>query len=62
METTELVRYRGALKRKNYSVHTVKSYVNILEQFIRWLIVLLSEVTQRDRGLRGSSSPEATNA
>lgn len=37
METTELVRYRRSLKRKNYSVHTVKNYMNILESFSRWL-------------------------
>jgi site-specific recombinase XerD len=48
METTELTRYRRVLKRKNYSVHTVKSYGNILNQFIRWLRVPLSEVTRRE--------------
>jgi len=32
METTELVRYRRSLKRKNYSLHTVKSYMSILDQ------------------------------
>ena len=37
METTELERYRRSLKRKNYSAHTVKSYMNILENFTRWL-------------------------
>jgi hypothetical protein len=31
METTELVRYRRASKRKNYLFHTVKSYLNILD-------------------------------
>jgi site-specific recombinase XerD len=51
MEPTELVRYRRALKRKNYSTHTVKSYVNILDQFIRWLTVPLSEVTRKDIGI-----------
>jgi site-specific recombinase XerD len=51
METTELVRYRRVLKRKNYSVHTVKSYVNILDQFIRWLRLPLSEVTGKEIGL-----------
>jgi site-specific recombinase XerD len=51
MESTELVRYRRVLKRKNYSVHTVKSYVNILDQFIRWLTVSLSEVTRNEIGL-----------
>jgi site-specific recombinase XerD len=50
METTELVRYQRALKRKNYSAHTVKSYVNILDQFIRWLTVPLSEVTRKEIG------------
>ena len=50
MEPTELVRYRRALKRKNYSAHTVKSYLNILDQFIRWLTVPLSEVTRKEIG------------
>jgi site-specific recombinase XerD len=50
MEPTELTRYRRALKRKNYSTHTVKSYVNILDQFIRWLTVPLSEVTRQEIG------------
>jgi site-specific recombinase XerD len=51
MEPTELILYRRALKRKNYSVHTVKSYMNILDQFIRWLTVPLSEVTRRELGV-----------
>jgi site-specific recombinase XerD len=50
METTELIRYRRALKRKNYSTHTVRSYLNILDQFIRWLTVPLSDVTRKDIG------------
>jgi site-specific recombinase XerD len=50
MEPTELVRYRRALRRKNYSAHTVKSYVNILDQFIRWLTVPLSDVTRKEIG------------
>ncbi len=50
MEPTELIRYRRALKRKNYSAHTVKSYVNILDQFIRWLTVSLPEVTRKEIG------------
>ncbi|MGD0627411.1 MAG: tyrosine-type recombinase/integrase [Thermodesulfobacteriota bacterium] len=48
METTELVRYRRALKRKNYSAHTVKNYVNIIDHFMRWLTVPLPEVTRKD--------------
>jgi site-specific recombinase XerD len=51
METTELIRYRRSLKRKNYSAHTVKSYVNILDQFMRWLTVPLSEVTRKEIGV-----------
>lgn len=50
METTELIRYRRALKRKNYSTHTVKSYVNILDQFMRSLTVPLLEVTRKEIG------------
>src|SRR4030042_2649514 len=50
MEPTELLRYRRSLKRKNYSVHTVKSYVNILDQFMRCLTVPLSEVTRKEIG------------
>ena len=50
METTELIRYRRALRRKNYSAHTVKSYLNILNQFIRWLTVPLPEVTRKQIG------------
>src|SRR4030042_1944281 len=50
METTELLRYRRALKRKNYSAHTVKSYLKLLDQFIRWLTVPLSEVTRKEIG------------
>jgi len=51
MEPTELIQYRRALKRKNYSVHTLKSYMNILGQFSRWLSVPLSEVTRKEIGL-----------
>ncbi len=50
MEPIELIRYRRALKRKNYSVHTVKTYVNILDQFIGWLTVPLPEVTRQEIG------------
>ncbi len=48
MEPTELIRYRRALKRKNYSTCTVRSYVNILDQFIRWLTIPLAEVTRKE--------------
>jgi site-specific recombinase XerD len=51
METTELVRYRRSLKRKNYSAYTVKNYGNILDHFLRWLTVPLSEVTRKEIGV-----------
>jgi site-specific recombinase XerD len=51
METTELIRYRRALKRKNYSVHTVKTYMNILDHFMRWLTIPFSEVTRKEIGV-----------
>jgi len=50
MEPIELVRYRRALKRKNYSAHTVKTYIHILDHFIRWLPVPLTEVTRKEIG------------
>jgi site-specific recombinase XerD len=51
METTELIRYRRALKRKNYSAHTLKSYMSILKHFMRGLTVPLLEVTRKEIGL-----------
>ena len=48
METIE--RYRRYLKRRNFSSHTVKSYMNILSHFTGWLAVLLPEVTRKDMG------------
>lgn len=51
METTELIRYRRALKRKNYSAHTLKNYVNIIDHFLRGLTVPLSEVTPKEIGV-----------
>jgi site-specific recombinase XerD len=51
METTELIHYRRALKRKNYSTHTVKTYMNILDQFMRWLSVPVPEVKHNEIGV-----------
>jgi len=40
MEPTDAVaRYRRFLKRRNYSTHTVKNYINILGYFSVWLQV-----------------------
>ncbi len=51
MDNTELIRYRRALKRKNYSAHTLKSYMNILGYFLKWMTVPILEVTNREIGL-----------
>jgi site-specific recombinase XerD len=51
MEPTELVRYRRALKRKNYSAQTVKSYMSILDYFVKGLTVSLPEVTRKEIGV-----------
>jgi len=51
MDNTELTRYRRALKRKNYSAHTLKSYMNILDHFLRWAPVPLCEVHSKEIGL-----------
>lgn len=50
METTELDRYRRSLKRKNYSAHTVKSYMNILVNFARWLNVPFIQTSRKEIG------------
>ncbi len=51
METTETIHYRRALKRKNYSAHTLKNYVNIIDHFMRWLTVPLCEVSPKEIGV-----------
>ena len=51
MENTELIQYRRALKRKNYSPHTLKGYLNVLDHFVRWVPVPLEEVTSKEVGL-----------
>jgi site-specific recombinase XerD len=64
MEPTELITYRRSLKRKNYSAHTVKNYLSIMDQFIRWLKVPIREVTRKEIGLyvdylmRGRKTPK----
>jgi site-specific recombinase XerD len=50
MDNTELTRYRRALKRKNYSAHTLRSYMNILDHFVRWIPLPLSTVTGKEVG------------
>ncbi len=42
--TDVIVNYRRFLKRRNYSVHTVKSYMNILKHFVVWINVPIETV------------------
>src|SRR5512143_150965 len=45
MEREALVKYRRFLKRRNYSGHTIKTYMNTLEHFLSWLPRPVAEVT-----------------
>ncbi len=49
METIE-IRYRRSLKRRNFSGHTVKNYMNRIAHFLIWLPVPLDKMTRRDMG------------
>ena len=35
--TNVITNFRRHLKRKNYSLHTIKNYLNMLQHYIRWL-------------------------
>ena len=49
MVPTDLIsRYRRFLKRRNFSAHTVKNYINILGHFSGWLQILIEEVTTKE--------------
>lgn len=43
--TNSIVNYRRHLKRRNYSVHTVKNYLNTLRHFVLWIDVPIEQVT-----------------
>ena len=43
--TNVIINYRRYLKRRNYSRHTIKYYMNILKQFVIWLDVPLQQAT-----------------
>jgi site-specific recombinase XerD len=68
METTDLIgKYRRFLKRRNYSFHTVKNYINILVHFSSWLQIPLEEATTKetdkymDHLLRDRKKPKTIN-
>ena len=45
MENESLIKYRRFLKRRNYSGHTIKTYMNTLEHFLNWLPLPMEEAT-----------------
>jgi site-specific recombinase XerD len=68
METTEpIARYRRFLKRRNYSVHTVKNYINILGLFSAWLQIPIERATSKETDaymdylLRRRKKPKTVN-
>ena len=68
MEPTDSVsRYRRFLKRRNYSAHTVKNYMNILGNFSVWLQGPIEQVTSKETNkymehlLRQRKKPKTIN-
>ena len=45
--TNVIINFRRHLKRRNYSPHTVKYYLNILKQFVIWLDVAIEQATDK---------------
>ena len=45
--TNVIINFRRHLKRRNYSPHTVKYYLNIVKQFVLWLDVAIEQVTDK---------------
>lgn len=43
-------KYRRYLKRRNFSSHTLKAYMNILSQLTDWLTVPFADVTRKEIG------------
>jgi site-specific recombinase XerD len=48
--TDVIVNYRRFLKRRNYSPHTVKNYMNLLRHFVLWINVPIEKVDCRKIG------------
>ena len=43
--TNVIINFRRHLKRRNFSKHTVKYYLNIIKQYVIWLDVALEDAT-----------------
>jgi len=66
--TDTIVHYRRYLKRRNYSPHTIRNYMNTLRHFVLWLDEPIEEVTQKkmaqyiDFLLRKGLKPKTINS
>ena len=45
--TNSIINYRRHLKRRNYSAHTIKNYMNTLKHFVLWIDVPIEEVSRK---------------
>ena len=45
--TDAIVNYRRHMKRRNYSAHTIRNYMNTLKHFVLWLDEPIEEVTHK---------------
>jgi len=65
--THVIINFRRHLKRRNYSKHTVKYYLNIIKQYVIWLDVALELATSEkvdmyiDHLLRNRMNPASIN-
>jgi len=46
--TDSILHYRRCLKRRNYSAHTLRSYMSNLKQFVMWVSVPIEAVTYQE--------------
>jgi site-specific recombinase XerD len=66
--TDAIVHYRRYLKRRNYSPHTVRNYMNTLKHFVLWLDEPIEKVTHKkiahyiDFLLRKGLKPKTINS
>src|SRR3989339_1932828 len=45
--TSAILNYRQFMKRRNYSVHTIKNYMHTLKQFVLWVDVPIEAVSHK---------------
>ena len=43
--TNSIIEFRRYLKRRNYSVHTIKNYLHSIKQFVVWVDMPIEDVT-----------------